>query len=206
VPRQESQKPRGRDEVVHALLHAAARLFAERGPAGVSLRDVAAEANVNVGLIHRHIGSKEDLVAAVLRERPGFDDLARLTSELTPADLLREVFRGEAQYVGITNVHARMIIDGYAIGDYQDEFPVIDWLVEHLGKELPDDEARLRTALMVALATGWRLFGAEYLDVLGMAHLTPADVVRLAGPALDALVDAPSAVEARRRGARRSGA
>ena len=38
----ETTKPRGKQEVVEALLHAAARLFAERGPAAVSLRDVAA--------------------------------------------------------------------------------------------------------------------------------------------------------------------
>ena len=39
-----------------------------------------------------------------------------------------------------------MSLDGYDIRDYQKEFPVLDWLVERLGRELPDDEARVRTA------------------------------------------------------------
>ena len=43
-----------------------ADLFAERGPAATSIRDVAKRAAVNHGLIHRHFGSKERLVGAVL--------------------------------------------------------------------------------------------------------------------------------------------
>ena len=48
-----------------AVLDAAATLFALRGIDAVSLRDVAAEANVNLTLIRRYVGSREDLVSAV---------------------------------------------------------------------------------------------------------------------------------------------
>ena len=58
--------PSGRDEVSAAVLAAAAELFAERGPSATSIRDVAARAKVNHGLVHRHFGSKEKLVGAVL--------------------------------------------------------------------------------------------------------------------------------------------
>src|SRR4051794_15842321 len=58
--------PVGRAEVVAAVLEAAADLFAERGPAATSIRDIAARSRVNHGLIHRHFGSKHSVVAAVL--------------------------------------------------------------------------------------------------------------------------------------------
>jgi hypothetical protein len=44
----------------------AADLFAERGPAATSIRDIAARSRVNHGLIHRHFGGKDALVGAVL--------------------------------------------------------------------------------------------------------------------------------------------
>ena len=49
----------GRDEVVAAVLEAASELFAARGPAATSIRDIAAKSNVNHGLVFRHLGSKE---------------------------------------------------------------------------------------------------------------------------------------------------
>jgi AcrR family transcriptional regulator len=47
------------------LRDAAVRLFAERGVAGTSVRDIAEAAGVTAGLITHHFGSKERLKAAV---------------------------------------------------------------------------------------------------------------------------------------------
>ena len=47
------------------LLKSALKLFAERGFDGVSVRDIAADANVSGGLIKHHYGSKEGLRQAV---------------------------------------------------------------------------------------------------------------------------------------------
>src|SRR5690606_29335783 len=58
-------KPQGRDQIVTAVLDAAERLFVARGPSRVGLRDIAEEANVNVTLIYRHVGAKDDLLRAV---------------------------------------------------------------------------------------------------------------------------------------------
>ena len=54
------------DDIVTAVTEAAHELFTERSPAAVSLRQVAERAGVNLGLIHRYVGSKQDLVEAVL--------------------------------------------------------------------------------------------------------------------------------------------
>jgi hypothetical protein len=47
------------------LRDAAVRLFAERGVAGTSVRDIAEAAGVTAGLITHHFGSKERLKAAI---------------------------------------------------------------------------------------------------------------------------------------------
>lgn len=50
----------------HAILIAAADLFSRKGPAKVSLREIAAKANVSYGLIHRFYRTKENLLVAVM--------------------------------------------------------------------------------------------------------------------------------------------
>jgi AcrR family transcriptional regulator len=51
------------------LLSAAARLFAARGLAAVGLREITAEAGVNLAAVNYHFGSKEKLLEAVFAER-----------------------------------------------------------------------------------------------------------------------------------------
>lgn len=60
-------RPVGRDAVRRAVLGTARRVFAARGPRA-PLRLVAEAAGVNLGLIHRHIGNKDDLLAAGLED------------------------------------------------------------------------------------------------------------------------------------------
>jgi AcrR family transcriptional regulator len=49
------------------LLHAAARLFAERGFARVTVRDICKKARANVAAVNYHFGGKEGLYRAVMR-------------------------------------------------------------------------------------------------------------------------------------------
>jgi AcrR family transcriptional regulator len=59
-----------RSEATRAsILDAAERLFAERGIAGTSIRDITAAAEANLGAINYHFGSKQELVAHVFRRR-----------------------------------------------------------------------------------------------------------------------------------------
>ena len=101
------RSPRGRDAVRAALLQAATELFALHGTEGVSVRDVAAHAGVNHGLVHRHFGSKDALVSE------GMTDLqARLAAELPSgdaplADLLREAFEATRRHRACTSECAR---------------------------------------------------------------------------------------------------
>jgi TetR/AcrR family transcriptional regulator, repressor for neighboring sulfatase len=61
-------KPRGRDQVRSAVLTATSALVAERGPDGFSVREIAARAGINHALVHRHFGTKADVLEQMLAE------------------------------------------------------------------------------------------------------------------------------------------
>src|ERR1700691_1699989 len=107
--------PTGREEVAAAILEAATDLFAERGPAATSIRDIAARSKVNHGLVFRHFGTKEQLVGAVL------DHLGATTTALLQSD------PSEAEAERATDRHmrvmARTLLDGYPVGKLQTRFP-----------------------------------------------------------------------------------
>jgi AcrR family transcriptional regulator len=56
-------------ETRERVLEVAERLFAERGLDAVSIRDIIAEAGVNLGAINYHFGAKERLIEAVFERR-----------------------------------------------------------------------------------------------------------------------------------------
>ncbi|HEX7096749.1 MAG TPA: helix-turn-helix domain-containing protein [Acidimicrobiales bacterium] len=58
----------GPDDPKAALLRAAAELMAERSPSDVTLREIAARAGVNYGLIHRHYRTKDRLLLEIFQE------------------------------------------------------------------------------------------------------------------------------------------
>ncbi len=59
-------KPHGREQVRSAVLTATSELVAERGPDGFSVREIAARAGVNHALVHRHFGTKADVLEQML--------------------------------------------------------------------------------------------------------------------------------------------
>jgi len=59
-------KPHGREQVRSAVLTATSALVAERGPDGFSVREIAARAGVNHALVHRHFGTKADVLEQML--------------------------------------------------------------------------------------------------------------------------------------------
>lgn len=70
-----------------AILLAAADLFARKGPAKVTLREVAAAADVSYGLIHRFYRTKENLLVAVMELLVGYGG-DRLTAEKDAYDAI----------------------------------------------------------------------------------------------------------------------
>lgn len=176
--------PTGRAEVAAAILQAATDLFAERGPAATSIRDIAARSNVNHGLVFRHFGTKEQLVGAVLDHLGA--DLSALLSTDAPAAVLQSSLDRQMR------VMARTVLDGYPAGQLQKRFPNIATLLDGV-RPLYDDEvqARLAVANALALQFGWRLFAPILRSATGIEDLTDdeirqavgAEVQRILGPA-----------------------
>ncbi len=66
--------PEGPRATAERILAAASRLFAERGFANVSVRDICKEAGTSAPVIYYHFGDKKGLFDAVARRRISMDD------------------------------------------------------------------------------------------------------------------------------------
>jgi AcrR family transcriptional regulator len=75
------------DQTRSAILAAAERLYADRGFGDVTLRDIVAEANVNLAAVNYHFGSKDELIAELFVTR----------SIATNRERLRELKAAEEQ-------------------------------------------------------------------------------------------------------------
>ena len=169
-----ARTPLGREEVVAAVLGSAADLFAERGPSATSIRDIAAHSRVNHGLIHRHFGTKDQLVGAVL------DYLARHLADLLAQD-------ADGGHIGAAvdrqlRVIARVSLDGYQIGQLQRRFPTMELLLEAVkSRHSTDQGARLAAAHTIALQMGWCLFGDFLRASTGLDDLDDRTFARSVG-------------------------
>ena len=185
------QQPQGRQEVVDAIVVAAFRLFAERGPAAVSLRDIAAAANVNPGLIHRHIGNKTDVLAAALNYRAELTAVDHLLERTGLDQFIKMGLATGFPEVGIAQLWARTALDGYDIHDLQPQIPVVQYVVEQLASALPDLEARVRAAFVISAFTGWLLLGPTYLRLAEVDQPSGSQIASMLAPVVDGMLGAP---------------
>jgi AcrR family transcriptional regulator len=74
------------DHTRTAILNAAERLYADRGFADVTLRDIVAAADVNLAAVNYHFGSKDELIAELYVTRSLATNRERL-NELKAAEL-----------------------------------------------------------------------------------------------------------------------
>ncbi|MET9211479.1 MULTISPECIES: TetR/AcrR family transcriptional regulator [unclassified Nocardia] len=162
--------PTGREAVRAAVIEHAAELFAERGPAATSVRDIAERAGVNHGLVFRHFGAKENLVAAVLDHLGDLHGPATDLSGTGPVD--------PATRLHLT-VLARCLLDGYPVGRLQQRFPIMAALVDRAAAAGADDRsAALAAANAAALLVGWEMFGPFLRAATGLQDVPDAELRR----------------------------
>lgn len=196
-----AERPRGRQEVMAAVLDAATALFAARGPASVSVRDIANAAQVNHALVHRHFGSKKAVLRAVL-ERTA-------TSVASIADRIDDPREGVEQLFAVTAEHenyyralARAILDGEDPRKLQRDFPTIRGLIEllrsrrqeyRLHSNQPDSvsatDARVVIGATSALTLGWLLFEPFVLAATGLDKYALSQVRARVAQILQVIVD-----------------
>jgi TetR/AcrR family transcriptional regulator, repressor for neighboring sulfatase len=148
-----------RDRLIGATL----RLLATRSVAGVSVRDIAAEAGVNHGLVHRYFGAKDELIRAAVEHAS------------------RQVYGGDppartSWFVAQLRAHPEMAIlvaracldgPGELLGYAAPPPALLDALVDRLGPvvdrlpPLPGGarvDPRVVNALWTAALLGWHVF------------------------------------------------
>jgi TetR/AcrR family transcriptional regulator, repressor for neighboring sulfatase len=154
-PPKDASAPRGPDEVIDAVLQTAIQLFAERGIAAVSVREVATHAAVNPGLVHRYMGAKEDLVRAVMI-RAGTNVMRDLESSQDPA----YADSSDADITAYQRILAHLILEGHDLDSMPLDFPIMRYVLDRIDSTTAEDErdARLRAVCVIALDIGWRLF------------------------------------------------
>jgi AcrR family transcriptional regulator len=159
--------------VRRAVLDAAAALFAVHGVDAVSLRDIAAAADVHVALIGRYVGRRDELVAEVFGHVS--DQLARAVEE---NPLSGQGFSPETVMGQWVRIAAALAISGRPLesrGDFNPVLAMAQTLTAGYG--LAGEAARLRAAQIVAAALGWRIF-EDYLVQAGGLEAIPLAALR----------------------------
>jgi len=178
-----SPKPTGRKDVVEALIGAATELLLESG-LHVSVRDIAARAGVNHGLVHTYFGSKQNLVAAAFGRINDRASRSLRGDGFPPPDLALHNNQELARAM------ARMALDSDV-----DLFPghpvAASWRQALItaNPELHDSDITAMVAMSSALGLGWALFRqtlATTLDLdedglAGMDRLATSTVAELGG-------------------------
>jgi AcrR family transcriptional regulator len=172
-PPKDANAPHGPEQVVRAVVEVATEQFARHGYGTVSLRQVAAEAGVNPGLVHRYIGSKDDVLRAV------FDRFAYELEEgphaIAGPPMSPEVWRLlDTQH----RIIAHLTLEGYDISRFKTASPVVDLILStiHEGVEVDDRTARIRALQILALGLGWRMFESFLLGATGLDEDARGDI------------------------------
>ena len=174
--------PVGREQVSAAILAAAADLFAERGPASTSIRDIASRSGVNHGLVFRHFGTKEQLIGAVL-DHLGQNLTTLIESGAPPEDL-------EAALDRHWRVMARALLDGFPAAKLQARFPTIELMLDQVRPRHSNDfSARMAVANAAALQLGWRLFEPFLRSASGIEELPESQLRELVGGEMARIVE-----------------
>jgi AcrR family transcriptional regulator len=159
--------------VRRAVLDAAADLFARQGVDAVSLRDIASDADVHLSLIGRYVGTRDELIDAVL------DDLsAQVAVELVDRPLEALGWELDSAMGRWTRVLLHFVTTGRGSERLYDFNPVESLarvLEEQFGTEATS--ARVRAAQIGASALGWRIF-EDYLVRAGSLDAIPRSALR----------------------------
>jgi AcrR family transcriptional regulator len=167
------------------ILAAAEEVFAARGFAGASTREIAARAGVNISSLHYHWASKETLYLAVFRNV--FDHitdlLGRAVQGVQAAQIDRreavdrvmsEVFDYFADHPNVTRLLVRRIVEDQEGGDGGLERDVLEpawtmfdaWLAR-FGAPRPPGESRLFMLSLYSVVLVYLLDSQAYRSLLG---------------------------------------
>lgn len=174
----ESHPRAGREASTDAMLAAAEMLFSQRGFAAVSVREIAHEAGFSHALVHRYLGSKDDIYRAVLRRNETLiRDAAGPTGDIDVALrlMMREGLRRHRPYLRII---VQSALSGQPFETTIGRFTATERLIEIAEerfagsqKEDRDLTPRFVIAAIVSLYLGWAAIEPWILRATGLDDL-----------------------------------
>ncbi len=156
--RVKTDPPRGHDEIVTAALAAAERLFAQTSPHAVSMRAISDEAKITYSLLHRHLGTKADIIEEMLtRSESRWRTQIGDTSAAEALAILLGPDREAGPYMRLL---AWSLLEKETVFEAERSHAALDELVPALQREesCTPDEAAVRVATALAAVFGWRFF------------------------------------------------
>ncbi len=110
-----SRKPHGKDETKDAILRAADELFGLKSPDSVTVRELADRAGVNHALVHRHFGTKDQVLREVLQRH------ARAFREVIEGDVetaVTRMFEVALERPAFAKIIAQLLLEGRSPRDF----------------------------------------------------------------------------------------
>jgi AcrR family transcriptional regulator len=175
----------GREQTTSGILDAAEKLFAERGFTAVTVRDIAAEAGVSHALVHRYLGSKQDVYRAMLvRNEDVLQSAASGENELLTAAslMLREGLMHQRRYVRLI---AHSALHGLSYERTSGRFAATERLIqlaeaaavsEGAARDPDALDPRFVVASVVALFIGWIAADDWVLSASGLQDMSDEEI------------------------------
>ena len=155
-----------------AVQDAAVALLAEHGPRDVTVRQVAERARVNHALIHRHFGTKDGLIRAVVTEESRRIGAEAAALERADASAMLALLREHAAYWRLL---ARVVLDEPDLLAGEQLPAAAAALAVITGGTEADDATRADAAAAAATALGWLVFGPHLSTVLRVSDRDAVD-------------------------------
>ncbi|MGB3286889.1 TetR/AcrR family transcriptional regulator [Mycolicibacter algericus] len=150
LPVEEAVRAARTDSRRRQILDAAVKVMQQTGFHQMSMQDLAAEANVSVGLIYKYFGGKEDLLlATIVRIQEAFVDQLTPVIAAAGTDPVAQLTAGIRRYIEIVDENLDAVVLTYR------ESRTLDAAGRAQIKELEiASAAPLRTAIEAGIAAG----------------------------------------------------
>lgn len=163
---------RSREDVSQALIDAAAALFAERPSGRVTVRDIAARADVNPTFVHRYFGSKRDLMRAAMEraQRHVAATVEEMPDVVEGAAAVVHAALQEREFIAAL---ARATLDG-VFDELPARSPGMTGLLERFRSELESGDVhgrhdpRIIVACLSSATVGYALLGGYIRHGVGL--------------------------------------